>query len=396
MVQDDLKAAIERRRDRLVELRRHFHQHPEISLEEHETAASIARHLRQSGLEVREMVDGTAVAGLIRGGAGEGKTLLVRADIDALPVTEETDVPFKSLVPGKMHACGHDSHIAIALTLADILMERRDQLRGNIKFAFQPAEERIGGAGPMIAEGVMREPDVDAVIGLHIWSPTPVGNVIVQPGPFFAAADAIHLRVVGRGGHGAMPHLNVDPIVAASEIVVAIQTLISREVSPFHPAVVTFGKISGGTAFNIVADAVDLHGTVRTYDADDREFLLRRIGEVASGVASSLRASVEYEVERGCPACVNDTDVAALVRRAAIATVGAEHVPDGDQRQSVSDDMALFLEAAPGCYFLLGAGNPEKGITAPHHSARFNIDEDALPIGVEVMARAALEYLGES
>jgi len=393
MAEDELKAAIERRRAHLVELRRHFHQHPEISLEEHQTAATIARHLRESGLEVREMVNGTAVSGLIRGGAGEGKTLLVRADIDALPVTEETDVPFKSLVPGKMHACGHDSHIAIALTLADVLMERRDQLRGNVKFAFQPAEERMGGAAPMLKEGIMRDPDVDGVIGLHIWSPTPVGDVVVQAGPFFAAADAIHLTVRGRGGHGAMPHLNVDPVVAAAEIVVAVQTLISREISPFHPAVVTFGMVNGGTAFNVVADTVELRGTVRTYSAADREFLLRRIGEVARGIAESMRASAEYEVERGCPACVNDEHITALVRRAAEATVGAEHVPAGDQRQSVSDDMALFLEAAPGCYFLLGAGNQEKGISAPHHSSRFAIDEDALPIGVEVMARAALEFL---
>jgi amidohydrolase len=394
MPYDNLRADIVQRRDSLIELRRSFHRQPELACEEHATAAAIADHLRRHDLEVTEGIGGTGVVGLLRGIAGEGgRTLLVRADIDALPITEANDVAYKSETPGKMHACGHDGHIAIALTLADLLAARHDQLRGTVKFAFQPAEERIGGAGPMIADGVMRNPDVDAVIGLHIWSPTPVGDVAVQAGPFFASADEIALTVRGRGGHGAMPHLNVDPIVAAAQIVVALQTLLSREISPFHPAVVTFGKIAGGTAYNVVADEVELRGTVRAYDAGDREFLLRRTGEIASGVAASLRAEATLEVIRGCPACVNDPDITELVRRAAEATVGAEHIPGGDQRQSVSDDMALFLEAVPGCYFLVGAGNAEKGITAPHHSARFNIDEDALPIGVEVLARAALEYL---
>ena len=394
MPHDDLKADIAQRRDTLIELRRSFHRHPELAWEERETAAAIGNHLRGAGLDVTEGIGGTGVVGLLRGTAGEGgRTLLVRADIDALPITEANDLAYASETPGKMHACGHDGHIAIALTLAELLAARRDQFHGAVKFAFQPAEERIGGAEPMISDGVMRNPDVDAVIGLHVWSPTPVGDVVVQAGPFFASADEIALTVRGRGGHGAMPHLNVDPIVAAAQIIVAMQTLLSREISPFHPAVVTFGKITGGTAFNIVADEVELRGTVRAYDAADRAFLLRRIGEIASGVAASLRAEAQLEVIHGCPACVNDADITELVRRAAEATVGAEHIPAGDQRQSVSDDMALFLDAAPGCYFLVGAGNVEKGITAPHHSARFDIDEDALLIGVEVLARATFDYL---
>jgi amidohydrolase len=395
MTNEDLKAAIAARRPRLVELRRHFHQHPELAQEEHQTAATIAGHLRAVGLEVTEGVGGTGVVGLLAGSGGtDGRTLLVRADIDALPVTEANAVEYASRTPGKMHACGHDGHIAIALVLAEVLAERREHLRGNVKLAFQPAEERIGGAEPMITDGVMRDPDVGAVIGLHLWSPTRVGDVAVQAGPFFASADEVILRVRGRGGHGAMPHLNVDPIVAAAQIVVALQTLITREISPLHPAVLTFGSIHGGTAYNVVADEVELRGTVRSYDAADREHLLARLGELARGIATGMRAEAEVEVVRGCPACVNDPAVTELIRRAAVATVGEEHVPAGDQRQSVSDDMALFLQAAPGCYFLVGAGNPERGITAPHHSNRFDIDEDALPIGVEVMARAALDYLG--
>lgn len=393
---DDLKTAIAERTPDLVRLRRQFHEQPELAHEEHETARAIAEHLRRTGLDVTAGVGGTGVVGLLRGtaaGAGTGKTLLVRADIDALPVREANDVEYRSRIEGRMHACGHDGHIAIALTLADLLASMRDRFSGNVKFAFQPAEERIGGADRMIADGMMENPHVDAVIGLHVWSPAPVGDVVVQAGPFFASADEIALRVRGRGGHGAMPHLNVDPIVAAAQIVTALQTLISREISPFHPAVLTFGTISGGTAFNVVADEVELRGTVRAYDPADREHVLRRVAEVAGGIATSLRAAADLEVINGCPACVNDAEITELVRRAAEATVGDVRIPAGDQRQSVSDDMAHFLNAAPGCYFLVGAGNPAKGITAPHHSNHFNIDEDCLPIGVEVMARAALEYL---
>ncbi len=325
--------------------------------------------------------------------APRARTLLIRADIDALPITEATAVDYRSQRPGAMHACGHDGHIAIALGTARLLMDRRDQLSGNVVFAFQPAEERVGGAEPMIAAGVLRDPTVNAVIGLHLASTYPVGEVVVQSGPFFASADEIHVTVRGRGGHGAMPHINVDPIVAAAEIVVAMQTLVSREIAPLHAAVVTFGSIHGGTAGNIVADEVKLVGTVRAYDEADREHLHRRIREIAEGVANTLRAEAEISIGPGVPACVNDADVTALMRRAAEATVGADHIPAGDQRQSVSDDMALFLAAVPGCYIMVGAGNAERGITATHHSARFDIDEASLGIGAEVLTRAALDYL---
>ena len=393
---DDLKAEIAQRRPALVDLRRAFHMRPELSFEEHETAAEIARRLRALGLEVREGVGGTGVIGLLHGtapGAAVGPTLLVRADIDALPVTEANEASYRSQRPGTMHACGHDGHIAIALTLVELLAARTDALRGTVKFVFQPAEERIGGAVEMIRDGVMKQPRVDAVLGLHLWTPVPVGIVSVAAGPVFASADGLVLRVRGRGGHGAMPHLSVDPIVVAAQIIVASQTLVSREISPFHPAVLTFGTIAGGTAFNIIADQVELKGTLRAYDAGDREYLRRRIGELAREVAAGLRAEVDYELTGGCSACVNDEAMAELVRGAAIATVGAAGVPGGDQRQAASDDMSYFLEAAPGCYFFVGAGNAAKGITAPHHSPRFDIDEDALAIGLEVLARAALAYL---
>jgi amidohydrolase len=393
---DDLTAAVLQRETALVELRRRFHREPELSYEEAATAAAIAARLRELGLEVREGVGGHGVVGVLRGaapGAESGPTLLVRADIDALPVTEENEVEYRSRVPGKMHACGHDGHIAIGLTLAELLAARRDRLRGTVKFAFQPAEEVVGGAARMIADGVLREPQVDAALGLHLWTPVPIGTVSVAPGPVFASADGITLRVRGRGGHGAMPHLAVDPIVVAAQIVVALQTLVSREISPFHPAVVTFGSIHGGTAFNIIADEVELRGTLRAYEGADREHLRRRIGELARDVARGMRAESVCEIQEGCGACVNDPAMAALVRAAAEATVGVEHVPGGDQRQAASDDMAFFLEVVPGCYFFVGAGNAERSITAPHHSPRFQIDERALSIGLEVLARATEAHL---
>jgi amidohydrolase len=397
---EGLKADVTAREERLIALRRAFHQRPELSYEEHETAAEIASALRAAGWEVREGVGGTGVVGLLRGtakrrGNGEnaGRTLLARADIDALPVQEESDHPWRSRRDGVMHACGHDGHIAIALSLAELLATRRAAFHGTVKLTFQPAEERIGGALAMLADGVMHDPEVDATLGLHLWTPVEVGQVSVAAGPVFSSADELILRVRGRGGHGAMPHLAVDPVVVAAQIVVALQTLVAREVSPFHPAVVTFGSIHGGGAFNVIADEVELHGTLRAYDPADRELLRRRVGEVARGVAEALRAEAEYEIRGGCPACVNDPAMVELVRAAAAATVGEERVPGGDQRQAASDDMAYFLEAAPGCYFFVGAGDPARGIVAPHHSPRFDIAEASLAIGLETLARATLEYL---
>jgi len=387
----DLKQEIARRHDTLIELRRDFHQHPELSLEETRTAGIIAERLRASGLEVRTGIGKTGVVGVLRGGQ-PGKTLAIRADIDALPVQEENDLPFKSQVPQKMHACGHDTHAAIALTLADLLAAHQDNLRGNVTFLFQPAEEQIGGAQLMIADGALKNPDVDAVIGLHIASGLPVGQVVVRSGAGLASADSFNIRVRGRAGHGAMPHLSVDPILAASQIIVALQSLVSREVSPFQPAVVTIGSFHGGTARNVIADEVLLEGTFRTFSDEVRSHLTRRIPELAQEVAASLRATASFELLEGCPPCVSNEGMCDLVRRAAAETVGTENTLDR-VIASASDDMALFLNAVPGCYFSLGAQDSAYA-DSPHHSPRFRIDEAGLPIGVEVMARATLEYLG--
>ena len=291
-----------------------------------------------------------------------------------------------------MHACGHDGHTSILLAVADLLNKRREELTGNVKFVFQPAEESIGGAEPMIKEGAMQ--DVDGIIGLHLISDYPLGRVGVRAGAVFASADKFILTVKGKGGHAAMPETTVDPIVISAYIVTALQTLISRETSPLSPAVITVGKIQAGTAFNIIPESAEMHGTIRAFSAEHRSKLIRRMGEIAQGIATAMGGSCEVVVIGGCPPCVNDAKMTEIVRDAATAAVGEKEVDASEEVMTAgSDDMAYFLEAVPGCYFIVGAKNEEKGANYPHHHPRFNIDEDALPIGVEVLTRTAMDFL---
>ena len=315
-----------------------------------------------------------------------------QTDMDALPITEENTFDFVSQNDGVMHACGHDGHTSIALAVADILSKRKAELAGNVKFIFQPAEEMIGGAEPMVKEGAMQ--GVDGVIGLHLISDYPFGRVGVRAGPLFASVDRFTLTVKGKGGHAAMPETTVDPIVISAYIVTALQTLISRETSPFSPAVITIGRILAGTAFNIIPESAEMHGAMRAFSAEQRSKLVRRISEIAKGIATAMGGSCVIDMIDGCPPCVNDSKMTAIVHNAAVAAVGEKEVDDSEAvLTTASDDMACFLEAVPGCYFIVGAKNEEKGANYPHHHPRFNIDEDAMPIGVEVLSRAAMNFL---
>ena len=391
---DRLKSDIDELVPDMVATRRDLHEHPELAFEEVRTSNIVAQRLRALGLEVQAGVAKTGVVGLLRGDASRagGKTIAIRADMDALPIHELNEIDYRSQVDGKMHACGHDGHTTILLAVADILTKRRDELAGNVKFVFQPAEEVVGGAAPMIREGAME--GVDGVIGLHLMSDYTVGRVGVRSGPVYASADRLMLTVRGKGGHAAMPETTVDPIVIASYIVTALQTLISRETSPFSPAVITIGKITSGTAFNIIPETAEMHGTMRSYTKEHRAKLLHRIGELAGGIAGAMGGSCEVQVIDGCPPCVNDVAMTEVVHNAAVAAVGEQRVDTGEEvMNSASDDMAEFLEVVPGCYFIVGARNPEKDAQYPHHHPRFNIDEDALPIGVEVLSRAAMDFL---
>ena len=387
----DLAAAVERLREQLVDTRRDLHRNPELSFLENRTAELCAWRCEELGFTVTTGVGTpTGVVADLDGGR-PGPTLMVRADIDALPIVEHggDGRPAVSAVEGTMHACGHDGHTSIALGVASILASVRDSWAGRLRMCFQPAEEVAGGAEPMIAGGAAE--GVDSVLGIHLWSPLEAGRIGVTSGPLFGSADLFRLRVHGRGGHGGMPHTSIDPIVASAAVVSALQTIASRETSPFAPVVVTIGKIVGGSAFNVIAEDVLLEGTVRALEQEVRERTLRRIEEIAQSVAAAHRCSAVFERLAGCPPVVSDESMADLVRRAAVETVGAARV-ERAAPLTIGDDVALFLQKAPGCYFLVGAGRPGRE-NAPHHHPEFDIDESCLTVGVEVLTRAALAVL---
>lgn len=374
----------------VVHTRRDLHRHPELAHRETRTAGIVAERCRSLGYAVRTGVGGTGVLADL-GGAGPGPTLLYRADMDALPIDERRDGrTVRSAVPGVMHACGHDGHMAIALGVAAVMAGLRDAWRGRLRLCFQPAEEVATGALPMIEAGALE--GVERALGIHLWSGLDTGRVAVTPGPIFGSADEFRILVRGRGGHGGLPHLSVDPVVAASHVVIALQSLTSREVAPDVPAVVTVGLIRGGQAFNVIAEEVELRGTVRASDEALRRHLLGRVEAVAVAVAGALRAEASYALIAGCPPVVNDAEVAECVRRAASAVVGEEHV-DVARPLTVGDDMAYFLERVPGCYFLVGAGEPGREERPPHHHPAFDIDERCLEVGVAVVSRALLDTL---
>jgi amidohydrolase len=382
-----LRQAVAARERDLVGRRRHFHAEPELAFKEAETARVIADHLSRFGLEVSTGVARTGVVGNLEGGRG-GRRVLVRADMDGLPIEERSGLPYSSIRGGVMQACGHDVHLAIALTLAQLLAERRDSIAGSVRFAFQPAEEISSGASAMIREGVLE--GVDRVLGLHVWAGLETGRIAVRPGPMWASADLFELTVTGKGGHGAMPHLTVDAVVVAAQVISALQTLVSRETAPTEPAVLTLGSVHGGSAANVVAGEVRIQGTLRAFNPALRERLLKRIAELARGIASSMGGSAGFTNLSGAPPVVNDAAMADMVAAAAREVVGEENVTPFEPLM-VGEDFAYFLEQRPGCFFLLG-GAPEDGPRV-HHTADFAVDERCLLIGLEVMANAVLRLL---
>lgn len=371
-------------------LRRDFHQHPELGFEEQRTAGIVARELTQLGLEVQTGVGQTGVVGLLSGDR-PGPTVLLRFDMDALPVTEENDVDYRSQTPGVMHACGHDGHMAIGLGVARLLARRREQIRGALKFVFQPAEEGLGGAFAMIADGVLDDPRPDVALALHLWNHVHLGQVRVMSGPCMASSSVFTLSVKGKGGHGAAPHKARDPVLAAAHIVAALQSIVSRNVDPLESVVVTVGQFSAGSNFNVIPEIAELKGTVRSYDAETHRLIYRRILEMARNMATAFGCEAGMETVAMVPAVVNDPHVVDVVRAAATGIVGAENVIGG--RDMASEDMGHFLEEIPGCYFFIGSRNEEAGYHFPHHHPRFDFDERALITGVATMADAAAHYV---
>lgn len=379
-------------KNEMIEIRRDLHQYPELGFQEERTSQLVANYLESLGIEVRIGIAKTGVVGLLKG-QKEGKTLLVRSDMDALPMQEQNEVEYKSKNDSVMHACGHDGHMTILLTTAKILSLYQKSIKGNIKFVFQPAEEGPGGAKLMIKEGVMSNPSVDGVLGLHLWNYLPIGKVGIRFGPLMASMDNFTIKIKGKSSHGAIPHDAFDAIVMSGHVITAIQTIVSREVSPLESVVISLGKIEGGYGFNILADQVKIEGTARALDSALQKTIPERIERILKGVTSSMRGNYEFNYQFLYPVTVNDERMAKLVEGVSSSILGTENVVVAEQTMG-SEDMAFYFQKAPGCFFFVGSANKEKELDFPHHSPRFDFDEDAMPIGVEVLCAAALRFLG--
>jgi amidohydrolase len=372
----------------LVEYRRHFHAHPELSMEEYETAAFIERELRSFGFdEIRTRIGKTGVLATLHG-AKPGPVTLLRADMDALPVEELNDVAYRSCVNGVMHACGHDAHMAILLAAAHELHARRAEVPGTLVFCFQPGEEGYSGNKLMIEDGALENPHVDRTFALHVYTGLDVGKVGIRDGAFFASSDRFDVELIGKGGHGAMPENAVDPVVGAAELVTLLQTVVSREVPARQPVVVTVGSLHAGTTFNVIPERAHLQGTARAFDEDVRQALPERIERLVSGLSNAMRFAYDFEYRWIYPATVNDPAINAVVREVARQVVGVDNVVDPHEIIMWSEDMSFMQRERPGAYFLIGARGPHA--QEPHHSARFDVDERALAIGLEMMVGLGL------
>jgi amidohydrolase len=389
-LEERLRVRAESLKPESIAIRRDLHAHPELGFEETRTSGIVADYLRRLGCDVETKVGRTGVVGVLRG-SRPGRTILVRADMDALPIYEENTHDYVSRNDGVMHACGHDGHTTIGLMTANLLSGVRDAFAGTVKFAFQPAEETLGGAKAMIADGVLERPYVDACIGLHLWSGSAIGTVSTRPGPLMAAADTLRITIRGKGGHAAMPHNATDAILAAAQTLVALQTVVSRNVNPLDAALISFGMIHGGTAVNVLPEEVALGGTVRTFKDTVRKTVLRRIEEVVHGVAATCGTSADISLESVCGPTDNDVLVTNLVLDTAKDMFGEESILPTDGVMG-SEDMSFFLEKTPGCYFFIGAGKTHEP-NYPHHNPRFDFNEDVMPLGASLMSAVVLRYL---
>lgn len=382
--------------DQLVAWRRDFHRHPELGFQEIRTAGIVADHLSSLGLEVSTGIGKTGVVAVVEGDdiPADAPTVLVRFDMDALPIREQTGLPFASQTEGLMHACGHDGHTAIGMGVAQLLVKHREQLRGRVKLVFQPAEEGHGGAAAMVADGVMENPKPSASFGLHLWSRLPLNQVVVQAGPLWANAGRFDLVIKGHGGHGAMPHETVDATVVAAQIVVAWQSIVSRSIDPAQTAVLTVGSFQSGEVFNVISGEARLTGTIRTFDPAVEKLLTRRMEEIADGICRAFGARYELTYPINIPAVINAPAEAELMRKVAQEVVGEELVTQITPMM-VGEDVSEFLLRAPGCFILIGAATPGDELPSPHHNPTFDFDERMLPTGVALLAGAATQYLAE-
>ena len=387
----DYMAEAEALRDELIDRRRDFHRHPELAFQEHRTAGIVADELNSLGLEVQTGVGKTGVIGILEG-ANDGPTILYRADMDALPIQEENEAEYVSRAAGKMHACGHDGHTAIALGIAKLLNKRREQMGGRVKFVFQPAEEVGSGASSMIDDGALESPAPDRTLGIHLWNDLEVGTVSVVDGPTMSGAGVFEITVTGKGGHGAMPHQTADPIVCSAQIIVALQSIVSRNIDPLDTVVLTIGELHGGSARNIIPQTVSFSGSFRLFREETRDTVKSRIHDIATGVAKGMGCRADANFGFGIGAVVNDIEVAEHAR-SVFSNLG-DAVDVVQQPWMASEDVGLFMQRNPGAYLLVGSANRERELDFPHHHPRFDIDEDVLPLGVGMMSAVIADYLG--
>ncbi len=378
-------------------MRRDFHIHPELGSKEVRTGGIVAKELEALGIEVTKGVGKTGVVGFLEG-SKPGPTILLRFDMDALPITEETGAEYASENSGVMHACGHDGHTAIGLTVAKILNQQKDELAGNIKFCFQPSEEGtngedVGGALMMIRDGVLEGPKVEKTLSLHVWNDKPVGWIHVAKGPVMAGAELFIVKLTGKGGHGAAPDATIDPIVCAAQIVTALQTIVSRNIEPLKPAVVSVTSIHSGTAFNIIPQTAELWGTIRTFDHEVRKRVLERFEQIVRGTATSMNCEVEITIKQVTAPVINNEEVAASVFNSAQALFPATEIASNSYLTMGAEDMGYMQEKADGCYFFIGSANDEKNLNYNHHHPKFDFDEQALIKGVALMSAAASDLL---
>lgn len=388
-----IRPEIQALQSNLVEWRRGFHQRPELGFQEHLTAEVISQKLTEWGIDHQTEIAKTGIVATISSDR-PGPVLAIRADMDALPVQEENQVPYRSEHQGIMHACGHDGHTAIALGTADYLARHRNTFAGTVKLIFQPAEEGPGGAQPMIEAGVLKQPEVDAIIGLHLWNNLPLGTLGVRSGPLMAAVELFRCKIIGKGGHGAMPHQTIDSVVVSAQIVNALQTVVARSLNPLEAAVVTVGELHAGTAMNVIADTADLRGTVRYFNPALAAVISQRIEQIIAGICQSHGATYELDYQHLYPPVINDEKVAQLIQSIAETVVETPAGVVPECQTMGGEDMAFFLQKVPGCYFFLGSANPAKNLAYPHHHPRFDFDETALGMGVEIFVRCVEQFCG--
>jgi amidohydrolase len=387
----DFRAEADKLRDEMVAMRRDFHMHPETAFEEVRTAGIVAEKLTELGLEVQTGVGKTGVVAILDG-AADGPTVLVRADMDALPINEANTTDYISGTANKMHACGHDGHTAIGLAVAKMLSAHRNEIQGRVKFVFQPAEEVGQGAMAMIQDGALENPKPDVSVGLHLWNTLPLGDLGVADGPTMAGSSTWSATLTGKGSHGAAPHESLDPVVAAAHVVTALQSIVARNVNPDDTAVVSVTQIHTGDTHNVIPQTAYLEGTMRAFKIEVRDLVTKRMDEIIKGVAAAMGCEATFQIDHRTIPLVNHPDVGARLRPVFEKIEGVKRL-DLDARTMGGEDMAFFMDTVPGMYFFVGSANEERGLNYGHHHPRFDFDEDALPLGAALLATAVAEYV---